>query len=254
METVAFVIPTLNEERSIGKVIDGVPVGDLLKNGLETAVYVVDGQSTDHTREIAVQKGAQLILEAQKGKGAAIQTAFKSINADYAIMVDGDDTYPVSAVSEMLGLLQSYDVVLGSRLTGTIQPGAMTNLNVAGNKLLSLLARALFGARISDVCTGLWGYRRDAIRCLQLSARGFEIEADMFAECVRKGLRIAEIPITYRARADKPKLSSLRDGVKIALFLCKRRLRLSHLNGLSEAGTERQRRIIPIVEDTDVGH
>jgi glycosyltransferase involved in cell wall biosynthesis len=254
MQTVAFVIPTLNEERSIGKVIDGVPVGDLLKNGLETAVYVVDGQSTDHTREIAVEKGAQLILEERKGKGVAIQTAFKSISADYAIMVDGDDTYPISAVSEMLGLLQTYDVVLGSRLTGTIQPGAMTKLNVAGNKLLSLLARALFGAPISDVCTGFWGYRNDAIRRLELTARGFEIEADMFAECVRKGLRIAEIPVTYRARADQPKLSSLRDGVKIALFLCKRRLRRPHLDGLNESGTKRQRRVIPIVEETDAGH
>jgi dolichol-phosphate mannosyltransferase len=59
---------------------------------------------------------------------------------------------------------------------------------------------------------------------LELEARGFEIEAEMFAECVRNGLRIAEIPITYRARADQPKLSSLRDGVKIGMFLWKRRL------------------------------
>jgi hypothetical protein len=128
-------------------------------------------------------------------------------------------------------------VVMGSRLTGTIQPGAMTKLNAAGNILLSLLARALFGARTSDVCTGFWGYRRDAIRCLQLSARGFEIEADMFAECVRQGLRITEIPITYRARKDQPKLSSLRDGVKIGLFLCKRRLRLHNATpGITKTG------------------
>jgi dolichol-phosphate mannosyltransferase len=101
----------------------------------------------------------------------------------------------------------------------------MTRLNVVGNTLLSLLARALFGVHISDVCTGFWGYRSDAVRRMELAARGFEIEADMFAECVRKDLRIAEIPITYRARVDQPKLSSLRDGVKIGLFLCKRRLR-----------------------------
>ena len=79
--------------------------------------------------------------------------------------------------------------------------------------------------RISDVCMGFWSYRGDMIRCFELAERGFEIEADMFAECVIKGFRIAEIPITYRARADRPKLSSLRDGVKIGLFLCKRRFR-----------------------------
>ena len=224
MRTVAVVIPTLNEERSIGKVIDDVPVADLLRNGLETSVYVIDGQSTDNTRAIAVQKGAQLIIEEQRGKGSAIQTAFQSITADYAIMVDGDDTYPIEMATEMTRLLQTNDVVIGSRLKGTIEPGAMTRLNIVGNMLLSLLARVLFGTRISDVCTGFWGYRSAAIRRLELAARGFEIEADMFGECVRNGLRIAEIPITYRAREDEPKLASLRDGLKIGLFLCKRRL------------------------------
>ena len=224
MESVAVVIPTLNEERSIGKVIDDVPVADLLQNGLETAVYVIDGQSTDNTREIAVENGATIILEERKGKGSAIQKAFKSISADYAVMVDGDDTYPIEMATQMICVLKKYDVVIGSRLKGTIEPGAMTRLNVVGNTLLSLLARALFGVRISDVCTGFWGYRSDAIRRLDLAAPGFEIEANMFAECVRNGLRIAEIPITYRARKDRPKLASMRDGIKIGLFLCKRRL------------------------------
>jgi hypothetical protein len=145
-------------------------------------------------------------------------------------MVDGDDTYPIEMATEMTRLLKNYDVVIGSRLKGTIEPGAMTKLNVVGNVLLSLLAWALFGTRISDVCTGFWAYRSDAIRRLELAAHGFEIEADMFAECARNGLRIAELPITYRARADQPKLSSLRDGVKIGLFLCRRRLEQVHEN------------------------
>jgi len=142
METVAVVIPTLNEECSIGTVIDSVPVADLLKNGLEPAVYVIDGQSTDTTRGIAVEKGATVIL-AQPGKGSAMQTAFNSITADYTIMVDGDDTYPIEMATEMVHQLLTHDVVIGSRLRGTIEPGAMTKVNVVGNVLLSLLARAL---------------------------------------------------------------------------------------------------------------
>jgi glycosyltransferase involved in cell wall biosynthesis len=134
MPSVAIIIPTLNEERSIGRVIDSVPVADLLKNGFETAVYVIDGQSTDNTREIAVKRGAQLILEERQGKGQAIQTAFKSITADYAVMVDGDDTYPIEMATEMTRLLQTHDVVIGSRLKGTIEPGAMTTLNVVGER------------------------------------------------------------------------------------------------------------------------
>jgi dolichol-phosphate mannosyltransferase len=223
-ETVAVVIPTLNEERSIGKVLDSVPVADLLKNGFETAVYVIDGRSTDTTREIAVEKGAMIILEERKGKGLAVQTAFKAITADYAIMVDGDDTYPIELAAEMIRLLQTHDVVIGSRLKGTIEPGAMSRLNVLGNTLLTLLARALFSITVTDVCTGLWGYRGDAIRRLELEAPGFEIEADMFGECARKRLRIAEIPIRYRARVDHAKLSSLRDGLRIGAFLCRKRL------------------------------
>ena len=222
--TVAVIIPTLNEGYSIGKVIEGVPIADLSKNGLETAVYVIDGQSNDGTREIAIEKGAQVILEDRRGKGFAVQTAFKSIAADYEIMVDGDNTYPIEMLTEMVRLLKKNDVVIGSRLKGVIEPGAMTKLNVVGNVFLSFLASVLFGLRVSDVCTGFWGYRSDAIRRLTLTASGFEIEADMFVECVRKGLRVAEIPIIYRARKDQPKLSSLRDGIKIGLFLCKRRL------------------------------
>jgi glycosyltransferase involved in cell wall biosynthesis len=223
-ETVAVVIPTLNEERSIGKVIDRVPIADLLQNGFNTAVYVIDGRSSDNTREIAIEKGAKLMLDERHGKGFAIQTAFKAITADYVIMVDGDNTYPIEVVTEIIRLLKKYDVVIGSRLNGTIEPGAMSRLNVLGNTLLTLLARALFSINVTDVCTGLWGYRGDAIRRLELQARGFEIEADMFGECARNGLRIAEIPIHYRARADRAKLSSLRDGLRIGAFLCRKRL------------------------------
>jgi dolichol-phosphate hexosyltransferase len=239
METVAIVIPTLNEEHSIGKVLDSVPVVTLLQNGLKTTVYVIDGRSNDNTREVAFEKGAQVILEEGKGKGSAIQTAFKSVKADYTIMVDGDNTYPIEMAPEMIRLLKTNDVVIGSRLKGTIEPGAMTKLNVAGNVLLSLLARVLFGAHISDVCTGFWAYRSDAIGRLELAARGFDIEADMFTECVRKGLRIAEIPINYRRREDRPKLSSLRDGVTIGLFLCKRRLLRTRENGGQQSTLEK---------------
>jgi dolichol-phosphate mannosyltransferase len=166
----------------------------------------------------------------------AVQTAFKAITADYAIMVDGDDTYPIEMVMEIIRLLKKYDVVIGSRLKGTIEPGAMSKLNVVGNTLLTLLARALFSINITDVCTGLWGYRGDAIRRLELEAHGFEIEADMFGECARKGLRIAEIPIRYRARTDQAKLSSLRDGLKIGAFLCRKWLMARTINPTTHPG------------------
>jgi dolichol-phosphate mannosyltransferase len=217
---VAFVIPTLNEVPSIGFVIESIPVAELAKDGYETAVYVIDGRSVDHTRDIAVEKGAEVITEQRSGKGATIQTAFRAVDADYVIVEDGDNTYPIGVATEMVRLLQTNDVVVGSRLKGSIEPGAMTKMNVVGNILLTLLARLLFDVQVSDICTGLWGCRGHAIRGFELSAAGFAIEVDMFAECARNGFHIAEIPITYRARGENPaKLSSLKDGVRIGTFL-----------------------------------
>ena len=134
MESVAVVIPTLNEERAIGDVIERIPVSDLLKDGFETTAYVVDGHSTDATREIGTRNGARIngariISDEGKGKGAAVRAAFEVVDADYVIMVDGDDTYPINVATEMVCLLQTHDVVIGSRLKGRIEPGANSGAN-----------------------------------------------------------------------------------------------------------------------------
>jgi dolichol-phosphate mannosyltransferase len=223
MQQVAFVIPTYNEASSIGQVIDRIPVSVLQARGYESCVYIVDGRSVDDTTDIATKKGAQIIVEKRKGKGVALQTAFKSVSADYVIVSDGDDTYPLDVAPEIVSLLQRYDVVIGSRLRGSIEPGAMTKLNIVGNTLLTMLGQLLFEARVSDLCTGLWGYQGDAMRRLELSAQGFEIEADMFAERILKELTVAELPINYYKRIDQAKLSSIKDGLKIGLFLFQKR-------------------------------
>ena len=129
MESVAVVIPTLNEELAVGRVIEQIPISDLLKDGFETTPYVVDGHSTDATREIATRNGARIISDEGKGKGAAVRAAFEVIDADYVIMVDGDDTYPINVATEMVCLLQTHDVVIGSRLKGRIEPGANSGAN-----------------------------------------------------------------------------------------------------------------------------
>ena len=224
-DKVAILIPTLNEEMSIGQVIDRMPVEDLSNKGYEMSIYVIDGNSIDRTQQIAVEKGAELILEKRPGKGAAMQTAFKRIAADYLIMIDGDNTYPPEKIVDFLDLLKNYDIVLGSRLRGNIADGAMPKINVFGNFALTLIARALYGKKVTDVCTGFWGFRGEAVNTMKLVAQGFEIEADMFAECARHDFSIAELPIDYSKREDRPKLSSIDDGLRIGLFLFKKRYR-----------------------------
>ncbi|MGZ4904166.1 MAG: glycosyltransferase family 2 protein [Halobacteriota archaeon] len=220
--TVAVLIPTLNEEATIGDVIGRIPIEQLASEGYETAVYVIDGDSRDGTQRRAREKGATVVPANRSGKGAAIQQAFASIQANYFIMIDGDNTYPPERIVDFMHLLYTYDVVLGSRLEGRIEEGAMTRTNAFGNKILTVMARMLFDRKITDLCTGFWGYRSVVIQEMSLTAEGFEIEADMFVECARQGFRIGELAINYSRRVDQPKLSSISDGFKIGAFLLKR--------------------------------
>ncbi len=219
---VAVLIPTLNEEATIGDVITRIPVEQLARAGYETSVYVIDGDSSDGTQQRAREGGATIISANRSGKGAAMQQAFASVQANYFIMIDGDNTYPPERIVDFMHLLSTYDVVLGSRLKGHIEGGAMTRTNALGNRMLTLMARVLFHSDVTDLCTGFWGYRDTVIQEMNLAAEGFEIEADMFVECARQGFRIGELAIDYSRRVDQPKLSSISDGFKIGAFLLRR--------------------------------
>ena len=223
-KTVSIIIPALNEEDTIAKVIDEIPKKDLQKVGYRVEIIVIDNNSTDGTAETAKEKGVKVIAEPVKGKGRAIRTAFKSVSGDFIFMLDADYTYPATYIPRMLEVLQEgHDVVIGSRLKGQIGKGAMSKTHLMGNRLLVFIANILYGTRISDLCTGYWGLTRRVIDNMGLDAKGFELEAAMFAEITKKGYSIAEVPIFYRRRATPSKLSSLKDGFKIVWTLLKKR-------------------------------
>lgn len=226
MKEVSIIFPALNEEETIGKVIDEVPMEEMQGKGYRVEIIVVDNGSTDKTREIAESKGARVITEPRRGKGRAIRTAFESVSGDYVFMLDADFTYPATYIPRMLDLLEEgYDVVLGSRLKGQLEDGAMSRLNLVGNHLLSFLANILYGTRISDLCTGCWGFRGEVAKSLKLDAIGFELEANMLIELAMKGYRIGETPIYYRRRPTPAKLNSLKAGFKIGRTLVRKRFR-----------------------------
>src|SRR5205807_9441863 len=114
--------------------------------------------------------------------------------------------------------------VLGSRLRGSIDEGGMSGLNYAGNLLLSRFASVLFATPISDVCSGMWAFVSDRLKSLGLTANGFDLEADICAECASRGIPTHELPIRYDRRIGEPKLH-LKEGFRIALALLKTRLR-----------------------------
>ena len=226
MKEVCVVLPALNEEHTVGLVIDEIPVADIEKRGYKTYVMVVDNGSTDDTGRVAREKGAEVIEVKQRGKGVALRTAIKALRGDYVFMLDADYTYPATHLVEMLELLEGGgDVVIGSRLKGRMMKGSMSMFNRVGNHLLALMANILYGTRISDPYSGCWGFRRDVIEKLNLDANGFDIEANMLTEVARNGYQIAEIPIQYRRRTTPPKLNSVRDGFKIGRTLLRNRFR-----------------------------
>ena len=223
---VCVIFPALNEEETIGKVIDEVPVRQLEESGYKVEVVVVDNGSTDNTREIAEAKGARVILEPSRGKGRAMRTAFKSIEGDFVFMLDADFTYPATYIPRTLELLEAkYDVVLGSRLKGDMEAGAMSRLNLVGNHLLAFLANLLYRGGISDMCTGYWGFRGEVVKNLNIDAIGFELEANMLIEATKKGYRIGELPIHYRRRGTPTKLHALKAGLRIGRTLIRKLLR-----------------------------
>jgi glycosyltransferase involved in cell wall biosynthesis len=223
---ICIIIPALNEEETIAKVIEEIPQGYVEERGYRLEILVVDNNSTDRTKQVAEEKGARIILEPKRGKGRAISAAFRSVSRDFVFILDADYTYPATYIPEMLQLLEEgYDVVLGSRLKGQIEKGAMTRFNLMGNHLLALLASLLYGTKVSDLCTGCWGFRGAVVKDLKLEAIGFDLEANMFAEIASKGYRLTEVPINYRRRATRAKLKSIRDGLRIGLTLLRRRFR-----------------------------
>ena len=223
---VCIILPALNEEESIDKVIDEIPIGEIERRGYKHKVIVVDNGSNDRTGEIARARGSEVIVEPLRGKGRALRAAFKCLSGDFVFIIDSDYTYPATHIPEMLEKLEDgYDVVMGSRLKGKMRKGAMNKLNQVGNRLLALMTNILYGTNISDPCTGYWGMKCEVVKRLELNAVGFEIEVDMLAQIARDGYKITEIPIGYRRRSTPPKLRSLRDGFKIGKMLLRKRFR-----------------------------
>jgi dolichol-phosphate hexosyltransferase len=224
--TVDVIIPALNEAATIGLVLDEIPYEHLSAHGFEARAVVVDNGSTDGTADVVRERGALVLHEPRRGKGNAMRCGFQASRADFVVMLDGDATYPAVHIPEMLELLVGgCDVVVGSRLRGTRAPGSISRINVVGNRMLTWLACVLYGRRISDLCTGYWAFRGAVLPELQLSAVGFNLEAELFSEVVRHGLRLGEIPVHYRRRPTPTKLRALRDGVRIARMLFRKRFR-----------------------------
>ncbi len=198
--------------------------------GYQLRVVVVDGHSTDSTCEIAISMGAEVIEQKSGvGKGNGVREALAKIfqdgvsDEDLIVMMDADATYFPEDLPRFVDGLKRFEVVWGSRLRGKMERGSMSATNKLGNRLLSLAASIVFLKRTTDLCTGYWGFRGDAIRNLTLTADGFNLEADLFGSIVKRKLRTKEIAINYANREGSSSLKWYKDGPRILFMTIKRR-------------------------------
>ena len=225
-----ILLPARNEEEGIGEVIERIPTDEIGKLGFATRVVVVDGHSSDRTVEISESRGAEIIRQnGSIGKGNGVREAISEIyenhseDSDLLIMLDADATYRPEDIPRFINELESCDVVWGTRIKGTMEKGAMSSVNKFGNRVLSFLASIVNRSKTTDLCTGFWGFRSQAIKGLALTADGFNLEADLFGSVSKSGLKSTEIPINYDSREGNSSLKWYVDGPRILLMIMKKR-------------------------------
>jgi len=216
----SVVMPTMNEEEGIAMCLDWIEEA-ILELGLPTEIIVSDS-STDRTPEIARERGAIVVEPDQQGYGYAYRYAFEQARGEYVVMGDADTTYDFSQIPRLLEHLKAEDadMIMGSRLEGEIEDGAMPPLHqYIGNPLLTKFLNGFYDAEVSDAHTGFRVFRRDILDELGLKTNGMEFASEMVMEAGAQGLDIEEVPIVYHKREGEETLESFRDGWRHVRFM-----------------------------------
>lgn len=220
-EKVAVLIPCYNEALTIEKVVK-----DFQKELPNADIYVYDNNSSDETSAIAKKAGAIVRKEPRQGKGNVIRQMFLEIEADYYLMVDGDDTYPAEFCHDLLKPLQEKmaDMTIGDRLSnGTYTEENKRAFHDFGNNLVKNSINRLYKSNIQDVMTGYRGFSRAFVKSFPVMSSGFQIETEFTIHALDKRFRLVEVPIQYRDRPEgsESKLNTFSDGFKVIMTIVK---------------------------------
>lgn len=218
---VAVILPCLNEEMTIGKVVK-----DFRRELPDADIYVFDNMSTDNTRAVASAAGASVFVSHTRGKGAVMRHAMRMIDADFYLFADGDDTYPAEdayAIVQAAAYLNT--MVTGSRLPDADE-SVFRPCHLNGNKLVTGLVSHIWGEPLDDVMTGYRCIPRPLAKTLlrRLKSDGFEIETEITIETLRLGKRIYDVPIIYGSRpaGSESKLRTVRDGTRVLCMIIRK--------------------------------
>jgi len=205
---IAVIIPALNEERSIGKVIGEIP-------GWVDDVVVVDNGSSDRTVEAAGAAGARVLQEPERGYGAACLRGIAALRApDIVVFLDGDySDYPEEMAALVQPIIQDQaDMVIGSRVLGQAEAGALTPQQRFGNWLACRLMRLFWGVCYTDLGP-FRAIRHSTLQSLEMRDRNYGWTVEMQIKAAQHGARSLEAPVRYRKRIGKSKVSGTVRGV-----------------------------------------
>ncbi len=207
---VAVVVPCFNEDLTVAKVVT-----DFTRALPGAQVLVYDNNSTDKTAVMARDAGAVVCHAPHQGKGNVVRQMFDEVDAQIYVMVDGDDTYPAAAATELIAelLKTGADMVVGVRMV-SFSAGSFRRFHQLGNHLVAGLISRLFSAKVTDVLSGYRVFSRAFVKTVPLMSPGFEIETEMTLQALTKRFVIREVPIVYGQRppGSRSKLDTWSDG------------------------------------------
>lgn len=217
-----ILMPCLNESKTLEVCINKAKTF-LNTNNIDGEILIADNGSTDGSQDIARNLGARVVDVPEKGYGAALIGGCNAAKGKYVIMGDSDDSYDfLNLMPFVEKLREGYELVMGNRFKGGIEPGAMPPLHkYLGNPVLSFIGRVLYKSDIKDFHCGLRGYNRESIMKLNLHTTGMEYASEMVVQATLHKLKICEVPTTLKkdGRDRPPHLRSWSDGWRHLTFL-----------------------------------
>ena len=212
---ITVLIPAHNEEKAISAVLDEL-VGVLKDETYE--IIVIDDGSTDNTAKIVQEKRVKLIQHTHNiGYGAAIKTGIKNAANDLILIIDGDGSYPVKAIPELLKEVDQYDLVIGARTGEEVK---IQLYRRPAKWFLSKLANYLSETKIPDLNSGMRIFRRkDVVKIYNILPNKFSFTTTMTLAYHTTGLLVKYVPINYYKRAGKSKIRPFKDGFNFIMLI-----------------------------------
>jgi glycosyltransferase involved in cell wall biosynthesis len=213
--TVSIIIPTLNEQLGIQETISSILKSKIKeKQAYDVEILVIDADSNDLTRDLAVSMGAKVIIDKQKGYGHACKLGFSAAKGDIIVTVDGDNTYPVEFITEYIEKLNQNDMdFITVNRFANMERGSMSFTRRFGNKILSFALRSLYSIEITDSQSGMWIMKRDFVTKIRLNSDDMSLSEEIKIIAF-KFFRALELDGKYYRRAGHSNLKTIQVGWK----------------------------------------